>query len=181
MFFLAGLLGMMALGSVVMVSTSADEDSGDDADIQPETDTLQDTAQDIDGGAIPSLFEQMGLPQDSAAGVFDDEAENDWPDETVASASLFEDVLPADRDIADEDVVQFTDFDQREDQLMVVFDDSEGEESPELEIRLSEGDENTTELVVGGIVVATLPTEDAPVLDAIVLVGESAASDFEEA
>lgn len=173
MFFLAGLLGMMALGSVVMVSTSSDDDDVPEDDIQPETED----AFDGHGDASTSLFEQMGLPNGSTDTVFNDDA-TDLEDDAGAIGGTTQD---ASFDRGDENVAQFTDFNGAEDQLMVVYDDSTGDESPELEMRQSADDENTTEIVVGGVVLATIPTEDAPVLDAVVLVGESTASELEMA
>ena len=55
----------------------------------------------------------------------------------------------------------------------MVYPDTEGAALPELELRPSAEDPALTELVVDGAVVAVLPSEDAPALDAILLVGES--------
>lgn len=173
MFFLAGLLGMMALGSVVMVSTSPDDD-------ELAEDTSNPVPEDgFDGGGdiSMSLFEQMGLPQSGTeAGLNSDDT--DMHSDTHAGEIIAGGATDNGSLAADDDMAQFMDFDRAEDQLMVVYDDSMGEESPELEIRPSAEDENTTEVVVGGIVLATMPTEDAPVLDSVVLVGESTASEL---
>ncbi|MDA7425785.1 calcium-binding protein [Thalassococcus lentus] len=72
------------------------------------------------------------------------------------------------------DAAELVDFDSAEDQIMIVYDDSTNDE-PELDIRLSADDPNISEIVLDGHVVSTLPTADAPGLDAVVLVGESTA------
>jgi len=66
-----------------------------------------------------------------------------------------------------------TDFDAQEDQLMIVFDDSETEEEPEVEVRVSATDPTLSEIVLDGVVLSTLPTADAPTPETLVLVGES--------
>lgn len=76
------------------------------------------------------------------------------------------------------DAAQLMDYDQSEDQIVIVFDDSTGSEDPVLEIRQSADDPATTEIVVDGTVLATLPTEDAPDLENVVLVGESVAAEL---
>ncbi|MBP0481538.1 hypothetical protein [Sagittula salina] len=68
------------------------------------------------------------------------------------------------------------DFDRAEDQLLIVYDDSGGAAEPELEIRISATDPAMSEIVLDGLVLTVLPTQDAPALDALVLVGESVAA-----
>ncbi|WGW03991.1 calcium-binding protein [Tropicibacter oceani] len=76
--------------------------------------------------------------------------------------------------IADK-AAQLMDFDASEDQIVVVYDDSNEEDDPELELRVSADDPELSEIVVNGVVLGTLATVGAPSVDAIVLVGESAA------
>jgi hypothetical protein len=70
---------------------------------------------------------------------------------------------------------ELLDFDAAEDQIVIVYDDS-GEGLPELDIRISSDDPDVTEILLDGEVLTTLPTEGAPTLDALVLVGESVAA-----
>ncbi|MGP6086704.1 calcium-binding protein [Antarctobacter jejuensis] len=70
------------------------------------------------------------------------------------------------------------DFDETEDQLMVVYNDSEHSGEPEVTMRLNADDPTLTEITLGDEVLATLPTEDAPTLDDIVLIAESSLVDL---
>lgn len=73
---------------------------------------------------------------------------------------------------------QVLDFDEEEDQLMVVYNDQAHGDTPEVELRLSAADPSLTEIVLGDEVLATLSTEDAPDLSSIVLIGESTLADL---
>ena len=71
---------------------------------------------------------------------------------------------------------ELVDFDAGEDQIVIVYDDSDGAEEPEIEIRVSASDPAMTEIVMDGQVLSFMPTEDAPPIEALVLVGESVAA-----
>ena len=72
------------------------------------------------------------------------------------------------------EAARLMDFDAAEDQLLVVFDDSDTDEGPELELRSDPDDPEVTQILVGGTVMAVLPTLDMPSPDQIVLIGASA-------
>lgn len=76
------------------------------------------------------------------------------------------------------DAAQFMDYDNSEDQLVIVYDDSMGDEDPELDIRVSAENPDMTEVVVDGAVLATMASENAPSIDSVVLVGESMADEL---
>lgn len=67
------------------------------------------------------------------------------------------------------------DFDPEEDQMLVVYDDSDGAPAPELALQRSADAPGLTEIRLGGALLAVLPDADVPPLEAIVLLGESAA------
>ncbi|MFW2588883.1 calcium-binding protein [Sagittula sp. SSi028] len=67
------------------------------------------------------------------------------------------------------------DFDSTEDQLVIVYDDSDAEADPELTTRASANDPEMSEIVLDGQVLAEMPTLDLPDPQAMVLVGESLA------
>lgn len=204
MYLLAGLLGMMALGSVAIVTVGDGGDdpvpAGDDpCDPPPEDpgDMLDDLP--ADGAQMPgddgpeedvvedgrSLFARMGLinlpgldpvsgpdpldgPPDGAADpggaeVLDLDAFRVRPE--AAATDAMPETLP--------DAGAPLDYDVAEDQLVIVFDDSAGCPEPELDMRVSGDDPDTTEITLDGTVLARLPTETAPPLSSIVLVGES--------
>lgn len=71
------------------------------------------------------------------------------------------------------------DFDAAEDQIVIVFDDSDTEADPDLTIRVSEADPALSEIVVDGQVLGTVATAHAPSPDMIVLVGESVAGSLQ--
>ncbi|CUH78098.1 calcium-binding protein [Tropicibacter naphthalenivorans] len=95
----------------------------------------------------------------------------------IVSGGAGADVLVLGDWIVDE-AAELADFDNAEDQIVIVYDDTDGGPDPELEIRPMEGDPELTEILVDGVVLTVLPTEDAPTMDQIVLVGESAAGDM---
>lgn len=76
--------------------------------------------------------------------------------------------------IDEAEAAQLMDFDASEDQMLVIYDDSDDEAEPELELRDSDTVEGMVEIVLDGEVLATMPLADAPPLASIVLVGESA-------
>ncbi|WP_323770568.1 hypothetical protein [Antarctobacter sp.] len=212
MYLLAGFMGLMALGSIAIVSM------GDDAD-----DTPPDDAEDFDAvsgfpdedpdpqgvwqaredGVLAcgqSLFDRMGLinmlePAPSeAAEALPPQADDAQTTVEVLKLHGFlvsgpddspTPVLPGDGDAdADPDsdpdsgpepVEQLT-YDAAQDQLLIVFDDSTPGPEPELELRVSDDNPETTEIRLGDTVLASLPTDEAPPLSAIVLVGESDAA-----
>lgn len=81
-------------------------------------------------------------------------------------------------DWIDDEAAGLLDFDESEDQLLIVYDDSDAGADPELEMRPSQDDPAMTEIVMDGTVLATLPTSEAPSLESVVLVAESLASDL---
>ncbi len=70
------------------------------------------------------------------------------------------------------------DFDDDEDQLMVIYNDSAHSGEPEVTLRLNANNPALTEITLGDQVLATLPTEDAPPLDSVVLIAESSLADL---
>ncbi len=75
-----------------------------------------------------------------------------------------------------DEAAQLMDYDASEDQLVIVFDDSdETAEEPEVTLQPSPDNPDVTEILLDGTVISTLPTTDAPPLEAIVLMGQSAA------
>ena len=134
MFFLAGLLGMMVLGSIAIIGTSevsVDGFSAPAADLDA-TDAAPD-------GAHP-LFSRLGLFR------------------------------------ADSETTVLTDFDSIEDQLVIIYDDSETTIAPDFGMRISDANPDMTEFVVDGMAVLSMPTVDVPPPDAIALLGESSAA-----
>lgn len=70
------------------------------------------------------------------------------------------------------------DYDDEEDQLMVVYNDLIHGDAPELDLRPSADNPSMTEILLGDEVLATLPTEDAPDLTNVVLIAESTLDDL---
>ncbi|KHQ55160.1 hypothetical protein [Mameliella alba] len=198
MYLLAGLMGLIALGSVAIVSIGddADEalaDTGDDGDdglpaspLSPASlGVFQFFPQGIDegtpeGAALEdgrSLFARMGLI--NLAGL--DPVEDAELAETGAEAlqlEAFRVDVPAAPDDASAELAGADplDYDAEQDQLVIVYDDSAGGPEPELEVSAREDDPETTEIRLGGTVLACLSTAVAPPLSSIVLVGESDAA-----
>lgn len=73
---------------------------------------------------------------------------------------------------------QVLDFDEAEDQLMVVYDELPSGETPDLGMRLSAEDPSVTEILLDDQVLATMPTEDAPALESVVLIAEQTLGDL---
>ncbi|MBY6160589.1 hypothetical protein KUV73_05065 [Mameliella alba] len=195
MYLLAGLMGLMALGSVAIVSIGEDEDplpegandEGDDmspaslADFQ----FRMDVDWDGDAGALPddevleegrSLFARMGLI--NMPGL-EPVAEPD-PIGPAPGADLLD--LDASRVSAQTEegggghTSAPLDFDASEDQLVIVYDDSLDAPEPELDMAPRPDNPEMTDIRLGGTVLASLPTAEAPPLESIVLVGESDAA-----
>ncbi|MFW2543064.1 calcium-binding protein [Primorskyibacter sp. 2E107] len=78
-------------------------------------------------------------------------------------------------DWIEDDAAALYDFDASEDQIVIVYDDSDGDAEPDLEIRVSQTDPAVSEIVLDGTVLGTLATSSAPDISSIALVGESAA------
>ncbi|WP_417206321.1 hypothetical protein [Antarctobacter sp.] len=206
MYLLAGFMGLMALGSVAIVSMGDDmdepaPDDGEDFDAVsgfPDEDPAQDGGWpprddgDLAGGR--SLFDRMGLinmletapPEAGGALALAEQADAAQTAVEVLKLHGFlvpeaEDSLtPAlpgggEPDAGPMPVEQLT-YDAAQDRLMIVFDDSTPGPEPELELRVSDDDPETTEIRLGDTVLASLPTVEAPPLSAIVLVGESEAA-----
>ena len=195
MFLLAGLMGLMALGSVAIVSIGDDGDDavadGDDGadDLPPSPlspaslEGFQCFPQPVEaGGSVSndaaleegrSLFARMGLIHLPGPDPFEEVV----PGETGAGA-LRLDVFRADEPDAPAELAgaEPLDYDAEEDQLVIVYDDSAGGPEPELEISARKDDPDTTDIRLGGAVLASLPTAEAPPLTSIVLVGESDAA-----
>ncbi|MFZ7092098.1 calcium-binding protein [Primorskyibacter sp. 2E233] len=145
----------------------------------------------LDGGlGSDTLF--GGWDDDLLNGVERDEAGHDTDDSDYlnggdgddtlmigegdfASGGNGADVLVLGDWIVDE-AAQLLDFDATEDQIVIVYDDSDLEADPDLELRVSDDDPAISEIVVNGTVLGTLSTASAPSVEAIMLVGESAAS-----
>ena len=183
MYFLAGLLGMMALGSVAIAGTVTDEDDG-----APEDEGVRgtDTPRDLSDDPFPaaSLFAQMGLinvPEGEVDGAV--YASDVTPFVDVMEAMG---ILPLGDFLVDEggrgalppDVLG---FDPAEEHLVVLYDDSLYDDDadapdPQLDMRPRAEDPDWMYILLDGAVVASLPTQEAPPLSAIVLMGESAAA-----
>lgn len=71
---------------------------------------------------------------------------------------------------------ELADFDAAEDQLVVVFDDSDGAGAPEIDIQLSPTDPDLIEIRSDGVVLASVHVDEAPQIGNIALVGASVAS-----
>jgi hypothetical protein len=181
MYFLAGLMGMMALGSVAMVATmpsGASDTADEDQDLQD-----QELDLDLEASAEPSLFETMGIPQAESTTV-QASAVNSGIEmaEAALSETSQDDLLDDNPDalpLADWAVPPMMDFDEDEEKMMVVYDDSQADADPDLDVRVSDANPEVSEIVVDGTVLATLPTSEAPAPDQVVLVGESVASEME--
>ncbi|BBU57991.1 hypothetical protein KU6B_42560 [Mameliella alba] len=202
MYLLAGLMGLIALGSVVIVGIGddADEalaDTGDDGDdglpaspLSPASlGVFQFFPQGIDegtpeGAALEdgrSLFARMGLINLAGLDPVEDAELAETGTETGAGALQLESFgvdVPAASDDASAELAGADplDYDAEQDQLVIVYDDSAGGPEPELEVSAREDDPETTEIRLGGTVLACLPTAEAPPLSSIVLVGESDAA-----
>ena len=78
--------------------------------------------------------------------------------------------------IRDDQGATLMDFDPGQDQMLIVYDDSDGADAPEVALRSSAERSGLTEVVLDGDVIAVMPEADAPALEAIVVLGESAAA-----
>ncbi len=78
--------------------------------------------------------------------------------------------------IRDGQSAMLMDFDPGQDQMLIVYDDSDGADTPEVELRSSAELPGLTEVVLDGDVIAVMPDADAPEVEAIVVLGESAAA-----
>ncbi|ASP20747.1 hypothetical protein ANTHELSMS3_02067 [Antarctobacter heliothermus] len=209
MYLLAGLMGLMALGSVAIVSMGDDTDDtphedGDELDavaasldVDPEQDGVWHRHDDDALADGRSLFDRMGLinifdaapseagepsaePVEEAQGAvevltlhgFRIEVGDAAQEQALPGGAMPGDIVA---DARSEPIEQL-DYDAAEDQLLIVFDDSTPGPEPQLEMRLSKDDPDTTEIRLGGRVLANLPTDEAPPLSSIFLVGESDAA-----
>lgn len=68
--------------------------------------------------------------------------------------------------------IELLDFDQSEDQIIILHSGGETDEEPEVEVRLSESDPDLAEILVNGKVVVILPASDAPTADQISILAE---------
>ncbi|WP_305968745.1 MULTISPECIES: hypothetical protein [unclassified Mameliella] len=201
MYLLAGLMGLMALGSVAIVSIGDDPDEaladgGEDGDDDMPTSPLSPvslgvfqffpqgigTEEGAPGEASledgRSLFARMGLinlpgldaveEAGPGAGALRLDAFRVEAAEVLTGTSEDETAVLAAADRLD--------YDDAEDQLVIVYDDSAGGPEPELDVSAREDDPDTTDIRLGGTVLASLPTAEAPPLSSIVLVGESDAA-----
>jgi len=195
MVFGSGLMGRMLGGSMAVGVTAGASPEDDSGDFSPEG--LADDGALSDGAGTPSLFEQMGLgaymapdlpggedggPSGAQAGpaTAGDMArlsEADRPDADEALLVLRPDDLVAEASVetAGAEPPDMA-FDPDEDQLVIVFDDSDGAAEPLLDLRQSESDPEMTDLYVDDAFVLSLPSADVPEPGSIVLVGESAAA-----
>ncbi|SNS98574.1 calcium-binding protein [Antarctobacter heliothermus] len=73
---------------------------------------------------------------------------------------------------------EILDYDDDEDQLMVVYNDALHGDAPDLDMRPNATNPSLTDILLGDDVLATLPTEDAPDLSNVVLIAESALADL---
>lgn len=78
--------------------------------------------------------------------------------------------------VADGEAPTLMDFDRAEDRMLVFYDDSDGAAPPDLALRPSAETPGMTEILSDGAPLAIMPDADAPALDSIVLLGESAAA-----
>jgi hypothetical protein len=69
------------------------------------------------------------------------------------------------------------DYDDTEDQIIVLFDDTAGIE-PELSIEQDAHNPAITNILLNGDIACTVPTDQAPLVSDIVLAPETLASDF---
>jgi hypothetical protein len=178
MYMLAGLMGMMALGSVAIAGAGLldQEDVAEDDDLLDET--------EVDDAPRPdpevaedgrSLFARMGLI--NMPGMADGSSPAVSDVETDGGPLLLEAFLvdPS----AGPDTPEIMEFDAEEEQLLVIFDDSNGDADPSLDLRVRADDPETTDILVDGVALASLPTAETPPLSSIVLVGESDAATLE--
>ena len=89
----------------------------------------------------------------------------------------YPDVLPLGAWIVNE-TAQLLDFDGAEDQLMVVYNDAAHGEAPDVDMRINPKNPSLTEIMLGDRVLASLPTQDAPPIDAVVMIGERALAEL---
>ncbi|WP_417742160.1 calcium-binding protein [Salipiger sp.] len=94
----------------------------------------------------------------------------------VASGGAGQDQFVLGSWIRDDQSAMLMDFDPTQDQMLIVYDDSDGAGAPELALRSSAELPGLTEVVLDGDVIAVMPDADAPELDTIVVLGESAAA-----
>jgi hypothetical protein len=188
MYLLAGLMGMMALGSVAIVGAEAFH--SDDCAEQGDDDLTSDADQ-VDGPAIDadwtedrgSLFARMGLinmpwPEgeqavpaaDVLTGCVADAATMGGA--AALSLAAFRIPDPVKRPPLAGDLLT---FDPEEEQLLIVYEGGGGSGGPTLELRIRYDDPETTDILVNSAVVASLRTSEAPPRSAIVLVREDEA------
>lgn len=157
MYLLAGLFGLMALASLTLAGLSMvpvrAPPRGDMGGSPP--------AQNNDDG---SLFARMGL------------LDMPWSDHLAGADRVSEPDGSSGGPGPVEGAAPWLDYDAAEDHLVVIYDDRGGCGDPQVALVPREGDPSVTEILLGGRVLACLPTAAAPPLSAIFLVGESAAS-----
>ncbi len=196
MLFLSGLLGMMALGSVLIVGAGtfeeesvADDVPGDAPGGPYPVEEGDRPAQDAplavgaewplpDDGAYDqsrSLFARMGLINLPFQGTGIEGKNDPALVADVLQLEAFEvSVPPAEPPGASaSDVLN---FDAENEQLLIVYDDSAGSLDPVLELRASPDDPEMMEIVVDGSSLGRLHADEAPPLSSIIMVGESTAA-----
>ncbi|SMX38395.1 hypothetical protein [Maliponia aquimaris] len=156
MYLLAGFFGLMALASVTLAGFSVlpEDAPPDDEDDDPGPFPMR--------GEGDTLFARMGL------------VDMPWPEPLAAPAVPQGAVSCAPGGAADPS--PWLDYDADEEHLVVIYDDTGQGEDPQLALVPRADDPAITEIVVGGRVLASLPTAGAPPLSAIFLLGESAAA-----
>lgn len=98
-------------------------------------------------------------------------------DDDIVSLGAGADVLVLGEWMA-ETGTEILDYDDEEDQLMVVFNDALHGDAHDLDMRPNATNPALTEILLGDEVLATLPTEDAPDLSNVVLIAESSLIDL---
>ncbi|SDY72763.1 calcium-binding protein [Citreimonas salinaria] len=81
---------------------------------------------------------------------------------------------PPNGGVEDPGAAQLMDFDPAEDQIVILYDDSDAG-APQVDMRPNDEDPTRTEILIDGAVVSVLATADAPALADLVLIGEAEA------
>ncbi|KAB2543474.1 hypothetical protein AL035_01400 [Salipiger aestuarii] len=158
MLWLAGLMGMMVLGSVAVIGMRGAGNAGD--------------------GRGPFALGHPNGPRASAAPALPPNWPPNWHADRAADGSS--DGRPdrppgGDAAVPDPEPIRAAGFDPARDRLVVVWDDSDRGAPPMLGLRLSDRP-GMTDILLDGVPVATLPDDTVPSLDHIALLRESTAS-----
>ena len=150
MLWLAGLMGVLVVGTVSFL------------DLSP-TETEDDAAQSgIDEFFAEHPFGRLFLEEDAELLANNAPQDAQVPDFSTATVSPVTAIL------------EIADFDAADDDLLLVWDDSAGEE-PDLRLAASETDPEILELLIGDVVMARVPAASGLTTDHVALLPQSAA------